>query len=84
MTVGQPAGAAFIQEIDVFNEETEEGNHNLEERDGNRFTRTYINNIAFGVFYLSSRVLCALLPSPGCCVQSQTSGLHHEAQCGSC
>lgn len=27
--VGQPAGTAFIQEVDVFNEETEERNHNL-------------------------------------------------------
>lgn len=31
MSVGQPAGTAFIQEVDVFNEETEERNHNLQE-----------------------------------------------------
>lgn len=27
--VGQPAGTAFVQEVDVFNKETEEGNNNL-------------------------------------------------------
>lgn len=29
VSVGQPAGTAFIQEVDIFNEETEERNHNL-------------------------------------------------------
>lgn len=29
VTVGQTAGTAFIQEVDVFNEETEERDHNL-------------------------------------------------------
>lgn len=33
VSVWQPAGTAFIQEVDVFNEETEERNHNLEDRE---------------------------------------------------
>lgn len=29
VSVGQPAGTSFIQEVDVFNEQAEERNHNL-------------------------------------------------------
>lgn len=32
VSISQPAGTAFIQEVDVFNEEAEERNHNLEEK----------------------------------------------------
>lgn len=32
VSIGQPAGTAFIQEVDVFDQEAEERNHDLEER----------------------------------------------------
>lgn len=41
VTVGQPICTAFIQEVNVFDQQTEEGNHNLERE--NR--QEYIGNI---------------------------------------
>lgn len=41
VSIGQPAGTAFIQEVDVFNEETEERNHNLEEKHTSSFMYTF-------------------------------------------
>lgn len=45
VAAGQPAGTALVQEVDVFNEETEEGNHNLEEKLHVSFTSS-----GFGLF----------------------------------
>lgn len=30
VAIGQPIGTAFIQEVNVFDQQAEEGNHNLE------------------------------------------------------
>lgn len=58
VSIGQPAGTAFIQEVDVFDQEAEERNHNLEERDKSCF---WYFTFGTSVFYLSSRVMsCAL------------------------
>lgn len=42
VAIGKSAGTAFIQEVNVFNEETEERNHNLEKRDYGKFPSTSV------------------------------------------
>lgn len=59
VSVGQPAVAAFVQEVDVFNEETEEGNHNLKIKYGGKFTFTlYI--CGFEAFFFCGNKSCEL------------------------
>lgn len=66
VAIGQSAGTAFIQEVNVFNEETEEGNHNLERRDYGKFNSTFfiwdIRLIHSGSFFfeLSHLLLAAM------------------------
>lgn len=73
MSVGQPAGTSFIQEVDVFNEETEERNHNLEERDDKFILTFYTWDNSFLYFleescvhsYLLLAAVCGLRPLGG-------------------
>lgn len=39
MAVGQPAGAALVQEVDVFNEQTEERDDDLQDKQKQLFQR---------------------------------------------
>lgn len=82
VSVGQPGGAAFVQEVDVFDEEAEEGNHDLQERH-NMFSQTFPPPRTPHTSRLQG-VPSAASPSPGCCAPSRTSGWRRGAPCGSC
>lgn len=67
VSIGQPAGAAFIQEVDVFDEETEERNHNLRIKYDKKFMLTfYIRDVRFCFFLEASCVLSHLLLDAVC------------------
>lgn len=83
VTVGQSAGTAFIQEVDVFDQEAEERNHNLEKKKKKK-DQLHLNHLftSFKVLhYLLLAAVTRLRPLGGAAESSAvitevTGGIH--------
>lgn len=68
VSVWQPAGTTFVQEVDIFNEEAEERNHNLEEGHDSRsgqFEFWTFERVVCVIFYLLLAAVCSFRPLGG-------------------
>lgn len=88
MAVGQPIGTSFIQEVNIFDQQTEEGNHNLTRENRQEDIGNIDVTVKRNLFQRAVRETAAMqsrvVPFLCCCWQSENDGRPPSGQSCSC